>query len=158
MIRILSNSKAPYNVSALTADVALTALSPASLSAVRTKIESMKQLRTALLRSLGQLREDGLGVGRPLTQPDANFILVPILARTPPESPDNVRAKRVYLALAEPSDPKEPVVVVRFRGDEVGCKACLRITVGTEEENKVLVRRLREVLAEDLGPGKSGVS
>jgi len=37
-------------------------------------------------------------------------------------------------------------VVVRFRGNEVGCEACLRITVGTRDECERVVERLRELL------------
>ena len=55
--------------------------------------------------------------------------------------PDNTRSEAVYKELAEREG-----VVVRFRGREYGCKGCLRITVGSEEENGVLIRKLGEVL------------
>ena len=48
----------------------------------------------------------------------------------------------MYKELAE----KEGIVV-RFRGKEYGCDGCLRITVGTEEENRVLIDKLKDVLA-----------
>jgi histidinol-phosphate aminotransferase len=47
----------------------------------------------------------------------------------------------VYKALAE-----ENGVVVRYRGGEMGCQGCLRITVGTEEENEVVLSKLGDVL------------
>jgi histidinol-phosphate aminotransferase len=138
--------------------LALSAFSPPSLVSFRAKVDAILQKRAALLKSLAELREARLGVGVPLSQPHANFVLVPILARSSANGtsngrgkqddirPDNVRAKAVYLALAEPAKSDEERVVVRFRGNEVGCEACLRITVGTERENEVLVRRLREIL------------
>ena len=54
---------------------------------------------------------------------------------------DNVRSEGLYKELAEHEG-----IVVRFRGRVYGCEGCLRITVGSEEENRVLVRKLREVL------------
>ena len=56
--------------------------------------------------------------------------------------PDNHRAFEVYKRLAE----KEGVVV-RFRGNEIGCEGCLRVTVGSVEENKVLIDRFTMLLA-----------
>jgi histidinol-phosphate/aromatic aminotransferase/cobyric acid decarboxylase-like protein len=44
--------------------------------------------------------------------------------------PDSSRARHAHLALAE-----EGGVVVQYRGSEIGRQGCLRITVGTEEEN-----------------------
>lgn len=38
-------------------------------------------------------------------------------------------------------------VVVRFRGNELHCKGCLRITVGNPEENARLVDLLKETAA-----------
>jgi histidinol-phosphate aminotransferase len=54
---------------------------------------------------------------------------------------DSARAQRVYLTLAE-----EEGVVVRYRGSEIGCQGCLRITVGTKEEKAVALEKLRKTL------------
>ncbi|KAI0287693.1 pyridoxal phosphate-dependent transferase [Russula brevipes] len=124
LIQILSNTKAPYNISTPTAHFALRALSPASLSAMRQNSETLKTSQAKLLSSLH----------------DANFILIPVLARGG-SVPDNARAQRVYVTLAE-----EEGVVVRYRGGELGCRGCLRITVGTEEENAVALRKLKKTL------------
>ena len=80
------------------------------------------------------------GLGRAIGAQDANFILIPVLARGD-SVPDSTRAKRVYLTLAE-----EEGVVVRYRGSEIGCQGCLRITVGTEEENAIALEKLRKTL------------
>jgi len=73
--------------------------------------------------------------------------MLPILSRPENEGgvPDNKRAKEIYQTLAE-----ERGIVVRYRGGELGCTGCLRITVGTEDENKALLCRLREILTETL--------
>ena len=138
LIQILSNTKAPYNISTPTAHLALRALSPASLRTMRENIETLKASRVKLLSSLHSLKE--LGLGRAIGAQDANFIMIPVLARGG-SVPDSARAQRVYLTLAE-----EEGVVVRYRGSEIGCQGCLRITVGTEEENAVALEKLRKTL------------
>jgi histidinol-phosphate aminotransferase len=138
LIQVLSNTKAPYNISTPTAHLALRALSPASLSAMRENIETLKASRVKLLSSLHSLKE--LGLGRAIGAQDANFILIPILVRGGSVA-DSTRAQHVYLRLAE-----EEGVVVRYRGSEIGCQGCLRITVGTEEENAVALEKLRKTL------------
>jgi histidinol-phosphate aminotransferase len=142
LIQILSNTKAPYNISTPTAHLALRALSPTSLSAMREKIETLKASRAKLLSSLHSLKE--LGLGRAIGAQDANFILIPVLARGS-SAPDSARAQRVYLTLAE-----EEGVVVRYRGNEAGCQGCLRISVGTEEENAVALEKLKKTLENAL--------
>jgi len=138
LIQILSNTKAPYNISTPTAHLALRALSPVSLSAMRENIETLKASRAKLLSSLHSMKE--LGLGRAIGAQDANFILIPVLARGGSVA-DNGRAKGVYTTLAE-----EEGVVVRYRGGEPGCGGCLRITVGTEEENVIALTKLKKML------------
>ncbi|KAL5514359.1 hypothetical protein ACEPAG_2447 [Sanghuangporus baumii] len=147
LIQILSNTKAPYNISTPTSVLALSALSPPSLSLMSQRISTILSSRTSLLSSLHSLSSASssasslrLGLGEPIGANHANFIMIPVLNRDTRE-PDNVRSEKVYKELAE----KEGVVV-RFRGKEYGCEGCLRITVGTEEENKILLEKLKLVL------------
>ncbi|KAL5498694.1 HIS5 [Sanghuangporus vaninii] len=140
LIQILSNSKAPYNISTPSSILALSALSPPSLALMSQRISTLLSSRTSLLSSLHSPPLSSLGLGEAIGGNHANFIMIPVLNRST-RKPDNVRSEKVYKELAE----KEGVVV-RFRGKEYGCEACLRITVGTEEENRVLLEKLKQVL------------
>lgn len=136
IIRVLSCTKAPYNVSAPTAHLALAALSPPALTAMREKVNTLVASRSKLRTALSTLAP--LGVGPVIGANDANFLVVPILSKD--GKPDNVRSQKVYRIMAE-----ENKVVVRFRG-EPGCEGCLRITIGSEEENIVVIQKLGELL------------
>lgn len=138
LIQILNNAKAPYNIGTPSAQIAYDALSEQGLAKMREYRASLIEQRTYLLDKLQHFPVPG--VGRILGTNDANFIMVQILnAQT--NEPCNVRAEKVYKLLAETKG-----VVVRFRGKEYGCTGCLRITVGTKEENEALLARLEEVL------------
>ena len=50
-------------------------------------------------------------------------------------------------------------VVTRFRGKEMGCFGCLRVTIGTEAEVTRFLKELKSVLAEiHSGKAANGVS
>lgn len=139
IIQILTNTKAPYNISTPTAHLSLAALSYEAITSMRRKASKLIASRRSLQTSLSVLAH--LGVGSIIGANDANFILVRILSKSGNGLPDNTRSEAVYRVLAE-----EKGVVVRFRGLEPGCEGCLRITVGSDEENCVLLRKLKEVL------------
>lgn len=82
-------------------------------------------------------------MGKPLGANEANFILVPVLAKDGSGRPDSKRANAVYTSMAESRG-----VVVRYRGNELGCEGCLRITVGSEDECRVALEKLEEALKE----------
>lgn len=134
--QILSNTKAPYNISAPTAILAMQALSQESIENMRSKASKILQGRKTLLNAFAEMKQD---FGPYIGGLDANFIMVPVLSRQTGK-PDNTRAERVYQTMAELQG-----VVVRFRGREWGCEGCLRITVGTDEENQVLIEKLKMV-------------
>jgi len=138
LIQILTNAKAPYNISTPTAHLALASLTPSGVQNMRAKIGTLIDSRGTLVRALATLAP--LGLGRPIGAGDANFVLIPVLDGEGGK-PDNVRAQQVYRILAE-----EKGVVVRFRGGEAGCFGCLRITVGSSREIETMIEKLREVL------------
>ncbi|CAG7924409.1 unnamed protein product [Penicillium olsonii] len=132
---LLNSLKAPYNISSPTsalASAALTAPNMAVMHGYRTQIIAQ---RDRLLRELPAIS----GVGQFLGGSDANFLLVQMLNQE--GRPCNVTALAAYEAMAEKRG-----VVVRFRGKELGCEGCLRITVGTEAEVTKFLQELRVVL------------
>lgn len=102
------------------------------------KVRRLGASRSDLLHSLQSLAP--LGLGASIGGNHANFVMVPVLDKAIGK-PDNLRSERVYKELAEHQG-----VVVRFRGREYGCEGCLRITVGSEEENSLLLSKLQDVL------------
>ncbi|CAE6464443.1 unnamed protein product [Rhizoctonia solani] len=140
LIQILNNTKAPYNISTPSASLALAALSPEGISTMAGKIRTLNSNRDQLIKGLAKLAP--LGVGAVIGGNHANFVVVPILSRGSAE-PDNTRSNGIYKRLAE-----DLGVVVRFRGNEYGCKGCLRITVGSEKEVSAVLEHLEKVLNE----------
>ena len=141
--RLLNNLKAPYNISSPTSALASAALQPKNLAVMRSNREKILTQRDRMVQELPRI----LGVGRFLGGADSNFLLVEILdkPRNGGGKPSNETAMAVYERLAETKG-----VVVRFRGKEVGCLGCLRITVGTEEEVDTLLDKIQLVLADVL--------
>lgn len=135
LVQILTNTKAPYNISVPTASLAASAVSPAGLKCMSDITSTLKANRLRLISSLSGVK----GVGRILGGNHANFVLVEILDGQ--GKPSNQRAFEVYKTMAESRG-----VVVRYRGSETGCEGCLRITVGTEEECAKAVEQLKGCL------------
>lgn len=98
-------------------------------------VSTLNKNRTKLIYELANIPDIGAIKGGN----HANFVVAQICRDG---APDNKRALEAYKAMAENKG-----VVVRFRGNEVGCEGCLRITVGTEEEVTESVRVLKEMLA-----------
>lgn len=136
LAQILNNIKAPYNISTPTASLALRALSPSGLNLFQQNISTLLTNRAQLASDLLEIKP---GVVQLLGAGHANFLVVQIGDKD--GKADNELAKKAYLHLAETDK-----VVVRFRGNEVGCNACVRITVGTKEECDRVVERLRTFL------------
>lgn len=117
----------------------MTALSLAGLAVKHANVSKILSQRDRLLVELPKIP----GVGNFLGGRQANFLLVEILDAPEGGKPCNTVALKSYQGLAETMR-----VVVRFRGNEAGCHGCLRMTVGTEAENTVLLEKLREILAD----------
>jgi histidinol-phosphate aminotransferase len=120
IIDILNKIKPPYNINQATQELALSALD--HLEEVNEMIRETVKEREILVKELVQL---------PLVQKvypsDANFILAKV-----------TNATAVYNFL------KERGIIVRNRSNVILCEDCLRITVGTPEQDKQLVQALKE--------------
>ena len=123
VINILNKIKFPYNVSRLTQNTALDRL--------ERKVEQEMWVRSILYqkkflqKSLSQFK-----FVRKIYPSDANFFLVKV------DDPVTV-----YDFL------ESEKLIVRNRSEMPLCEGCLRITVGTEMENKMLINRLNEYQA-----------
>ncbi|ANZ75024.1 BA75_02471T0 [Komagataella pastoris] len=138
---LLNALKYPYNISNLTSNIALRATLPENVQEMRNKCETICKERTIVIDSLTKLPN----VGRVIGGLDANFILLQFLDNN--GKPSNEVAKKLYTTLAT-----ENKVVIRYRGSELGCEGCLRISVGTKEENKILIEKISEVLPQVTKP------
>jgi histidinol-phosphate aminotransferase len=120
IIQFLNKIKPPYNINEATQQIALQALENAgSLPAMIAEIKRGRQyLQEAL---------PGLAVVTQVYPSDANFLLVEVSD-----------ANQVYDYLLTKG------IVVRNRTTQPGCHNCLRISVGTDQENQTLVAALRD--------------
>jgi histidinol-phosphate aminotransferase len=120
IIKILNKIKPPYNINEATQELALQALDH-----VAHKDEMVKAIlaeREHLVRELPQIP-----CVVKVYPSDANFVLV-----------KTVDAKKIYNYLTDRQ------VIVRDRSKVTLCEDCLRITVGTADENQQLVAQLRK--------------
>ena len=143
---LLNNLKAPYNISKPTSSLACAALQPKNVAVMRRNRERIVEQRERMMRELPKIP----GVGSFLGGAESNFLLTEILDRPRNRGgkPSNETALTVYKRLAETKR-----IVVRFRGKEVGCLGCLRITVGTEKEVDTLLEEMRIVLQDIFQDG-----
>ncbi|KAF2716970.1 histidinol-phosphate aminotransferase [Polychaeton citri CBS 116435] len=140
--KLLNSLKAPYNISNPTSQIAIQALQPQNLAIMHKHRTLIVAQRDRLLNEMPKVK----GVGRFLGGSDSNFLLVEMLDTAGKSS--NQVANAVYERLAETKG-----VVVRFRGKELGCFGCLRVTVGTETEVTRFLEELRTVL-DDVHAGR----
>jgi len=121
IIHVLNKIKYPYNINILTQKQALNALQ--QVEKVNNWVNTLLNERTALVNELNKI---------PLIQyiypTDANFLLVKVND-----------ANLVYQQLVDKG------IIVRNRSSVSLCLGCLRITVGTPEENKTLLSALKEI-------------
>lgn len=136
LARLMNNMKYPYNISSMTSDIAKRAFSPEGIQKMESMVRTIIQQRDMLVNELPKID----GIGEFVGGFDSNFLLVELLDSN--GVPSNKVAKTVYERLAQTRE-----VVLRYRGSEPGCTGCLRISVGTESENKILLRELKEQLA-----------
>jgi histidinol-phosphate aminotransferase len=119
VISALNKIKYPYNLNTMTIRLALQALQQSEV--VRGKVQVLLAERLRLEQELPRLP----CVGKVFPS-DANFLLVQV-----------TDANDIYRYLCEQG------IIVRNRDKELHCGNCLRITVGTPEENTALLSALR---------------
>ncbi len=118
VVEILNKIKLPYNINLLTQEVALEAIS----SGIIPNLEQINIEKQKLNTSLSDL-----DFVEKIFPSKANFFLVRFK-----------NADLIYKYLCEKG------IVVRNRSKELHCENCLRITVGTPEENQFLINALKD--------------
>jgi histidinol-phosphate aminotransferase len=121
IIHILNKIKYPYNVNIRTQDLALDALENAYRKDIW--VDEILSQRDKLVRALRSLK-----VVDRVFHSDANFVLARVKD-----------APGIYQYLTERK------IIVRDRSRVTLCYNCLRITVGTPEENELLIHILKEL-------------
>jgi histidinol-phosphate aminotransferase len=118
IIAVLNKIKPPYNINQCTQDLAMKALD--NLEDVNGMILEIVKERDQLVYTLLQIP-----FVKEVYPSDTNFILV-----------------RVQDAPAVYSYLRDRGIIVRNRNNVVLCEGCLRITIGTEKENRALIDTL----------------
>jgi histidinol-phosphate aminotransferase len=118
IINVFSKIKYPYNVNILTQQKALELLS--DNDTMQRWVKELLEERTRLIETLKT--KDFVKKVYPT---DANFVLI----KTP-------EPKKIYNYLVDRK------IIVRDRSNVALCEGCLRITVGTAEENRELIEAL----------------
>src|SRR5882757_4919612 len=121
IIDVLNRIKPPYNIGQATQEIALQALH--GTARVNEMIKEIVQMRNELADQIGRL-SSVLNV----YPSEANFLLVKIKD-----------SRVVYKSLLELG------IVVRDRSSAPGCLDCLRITVGTKDQNDKLLNTLNKI-------------
>lgn len=121
IISVLNRIKPPYNINKLTQIIAIERLNSSLL--VQNQIESIWNERRVLEKEL-----QTLDFVEKIYPSDTNFILVKV---------DNANLRYSQLI--------QKKIVVRNRSTDVLCENCLRLTIGTPEENQELIKVLKSI-------------
>ncbi len=121
IVEIMDKVKPPYNINQVTQDLVTDALQEVGM--VNDMIKELVAMRGALAKVFQQIP-----VVEKVYPSDANFLLVKVK-----------NASSVYNYLLTKG------IVVRDRSNVQLCEGCLRITIGTEKENTLLVDALAAI-------------
>jgi len=127
IIQLMNNIKSPYNINKLTEEVAINAIK---------NVQMFNKTVNILLNHRGLLAKalHDLDFVVKVFPSDSNFLLFKL----------KKKAKEVYKTMAMYG------VVIRYRGSELYCDQCLRVTIGKENENNAFIELLKKVYAEHL--------
>jgi histidinol-phosphate aminotransferase len=120
IIEVMNKVKPPYNVNEASQQLALEALG--NVAQVNAWIKETLEQRDKLVLTLKDM-----AFVLDIYPSDANFILV-----------KTTDAKGIYNFLVERG------IIVRNRNNVELCEGCLRITIGTPEENNILIQTLQQ--------------
>ncbi|MDL2245805.1 histidinol-phosphate transaminase [Parabacteroides sp. OttesenSCG-928-J18] len=123
IIGVLNKIKYPYNINQLTQEYALKVLD--NVSVMQDQLKRILQERERLEKTLSEAPYNFK-----VYPSEANFLLVEV-----------GDANGVYKSLTDDG------VVVRNRHNVALCAGCLRITIGTPEENNILLNSLKTILS-----------
>ena len=133
---LLNIARDPYSQNKDCCYAALKATSQKAISMMKLKCNRIAIQRSLVLERLSKIKGIGTNVGGE----NANFILAQVLNKE--GKPDSKLAYQVYWKMAT-----EKKIVIRFRGRDLNCEGCLRITIGTHEENALLLANIEKVLS-----------
>lgn len=119
VIDVLNKVKPPYNINQATQDIALEALQ--NIAQVNDWIKTTVAEREKLSNELA-----ALAMVKKVYPSDANFILIEV-----------EDALNTYNSLVDQG------IIIRDRSKVALCEGCLRITIGTSEENETLLNTLK---------------
>ena len=121
IINFLNKIKPPYNINSLTQEKAMTSLLDRNTT---------KQQIAQLIEGRDWLENQLLNIDfvEKVYPSDANFLLVRV---------DDANKRYAQLIKND--------IVVRNRSKQVGCENCLRFSVGTPQENKILIETLNRL-------------
>lgn len=121
VIQLMNNVKAPYNVNKLTSEMARAAFdNTAVLDANVKNLLDQREVVVAALEKFDFVTK--------IYPSDANFVLFRLADR----------AQLAYKTMADGG------VVTRFRGNEIHCDECIRVTIGTPPENQAFLAALEK--------------
>jgi histidinol-phosphate aminotransferase len=121
IISVLNKIKPPYNINELTQQKAIEHLSKSNF--IKIQVDTILEERVKLIKKL-----ETIDIIKIIYPTDANFILVKV---------DD--ANKRYNQLIKKG------IVTRNRTSQQLCNNCLRITVGTQEDNKKLITALKSI-------------
>jgi histidinol-phosphate aminotransferase len=125
VIQLMNNIKAPYNVNKLTSDAAINALKNTPI--LEKNVRDVLDQRDVVAKEL-----EGLEFVVKVYPSDSNFLLFRV----------KQNAQELYKMMADKG------VVSRFRGKELHCMECIRVTIGTPGENVKFLEMLKTTYGE----------
>jgi histidinol-phosphate aminotransferase len=119
---LLFKIKAPYNLNKLTANAILEAMDK-----INKRNQFVSKLNSEREKLIGELRK--IKQVKKILRTDANFITFKIS-----------NAQSVFTKLADEG------VIIRNRSSQLNMSDCLRVSIGTPRENKIFIKKLKEIL------------